>query len=97
MFVGNKGKVLATVVRSWKSLAVPKEKLKANKVPTLALIGKNDPLKESVDLLKDHMGNLKIVVIDGADHMTAFTNPKFIRDLSQFLDKHRQKTPVQAP
>ena len=68
--MGNKGKVLATVVR-WKSLAVPKEKLKANKVPTLALIGKNDPLKESVDLLKDHMGNLKIVVINGADHMTA--------------------------
>jgi pimeloyl-ACP methyl ester carboxylesterase len=91
MLVGGNGKVLAAVVRSWKTLAVPKEQLKANKVPVLALIGEDDPLKESVDLIKDCMGNLKVVVIDGTDHMTAITSPKFIRNLRQFLEKHREK------
>ena len=91
MFVGDNGKQLAAVIRSWKTLAVPLEKLKSNKVPTLALIGEVDPLKESVDVIKDRMGNLKVVVIDGADHVTAFTSPKFIHDLREFLDKHQQK------
>lgn len=89
--VGDNGKVLAAVVRSWRTLAVSNEQLKDNKVPTLALIGENDPLKESVDILKDRMANLKIVVIDGTDHMNAFVSPVFIRELRQFLDKHRQK------
>ena len=51
MFVGDNSKALAAVVRSWKTLTVPNDKLKANKVPVLALIGADDPLKESVDIL----------------------------------------------
>lgn len=88
--VGDKGKVLAAVVRSWKTLAVNKEKLKANKVPTLALIGSDDPLKESITLIKDDMANLKVVVIDGADHLNAFVKPQFIQSLRKFLAEHRQ-------
>src|ERR1700730_18665423 len=45
-------KALAAVVRSFKDLAVSWDKLKANKVPTLALIGEQDPLKKGVDELK---------------------------------------------
>ncbi|HTU20117.1 MAG TPA: alpha/beta hydrolase [Gemmataceae bacterium] len=96
LLVGDKGKVLAAVVRSWKTLAVPKEQLKANKVPTLALIGANDPLKESVDAVKDCMGKLKVVVLDDADHMTTFTSPEFVRLVRQFLDKHRRKKTAPA-
>lgn len=89
--VGKNGKVFAAVVRSWKDLTVTKEQLKANKVPTLAIIGSDDPLKESIDLIKDDLANLKIVTIDGADHFTAFTNPKFIEALRKFLAEHAQK------
>lgn len=91
--VGNNGKVLAAVVRSWKTLAVPPERLKSNKVPTLALIGEHDPFRPSVDALKERMDNLQVVVIDDANHMTAFTKPKFLRTLRKFVEEHRQKEP----
>jgi len=81
----NDPKALAAVVRSFKDLGVAPAKLEINQVPTLALIGDLDPLKTGVDALKGHMGNLKIVVIEGADHMTAVTSPVFIKSLSEFL------------
>ena len=88
--VGDQGKVLAAVVRGWKSLTVRKEQLKANKVPTLGLIGSDDPLMQSITIIKDDMANLKVVVIEGADHMNAFTKPLFIQSLRKFLAEHRQ-------
>jgi pimeloyl-ACP methyl ester carboxylesterase len=86
----NDTKALAAVVRGFKNLAVSDDKLKANKVPTLALIGEIDPLKKGVDDLKDRLPNLKVVVLDGADHITAFMKPEFIKELKEFLDKHHQ-------
>jgi pimeloyl-ACP methyl ester carboxylesterase len=91
MLVGKNAKALAAVVRSWKDLTVSKEQLKANKVPTLALIGSDDPLKESVDLIKDDLANLKVVTIDGGDHFTTFASPKFVEELRKFLAEHAQK------
>jgi pimeloyl-ACP methyl ester carboxylesterase len=87
MVVGDRSKVLAAVVRSWKTLAVSKEQLRGNKVPTLILIGSDDPLKASVQLIKDDLANLKVVVIDDTDHMNAFVSPKFIQSLRKFLDE----------
>jgi pimeloyl-ACP methyl ester carboxylesterase len=84
----NDQKALAAVVRSWKGLMVTDEKLKANKVPTLALIGELDPLKVGVDALEGKLPNLKVVVIEGADHMDAMRNPKFVKELKAFLAEH---------
>ncbi len=91
MLVGDNGKVLAAVVRSWKDLAVSDEQLKANKVPVLALIGANDPLKKSVDDIKDRLAHLEVVVIGGTNHFTAFTSAKFLQSLNNFLDRHSRK------
>jgi pimeloyl-ACP methyl ester carboxylesterase len=84
----NDTKALAAVLRSFNELKVPKAKLKANRVPTLALIGEKDSLKKSVDGLKGTMGHLKIVVLKGADHMTAMARPEFVKSLQEFLRKH---------
>jgi pimeloyl-ACP methyl ester carboxylesterase len=84
----NDPKALAAVVRSWKDLAVSDENLKANHVPAQALIGGIDPLKKGVDELKERMPDLKVVVIDGADHMNAFIRPEFIKNLRDFLAKN---------
>jgi pimeloyl-ACP methyl ester carboxylesterase len=84
----NDEKALAAVVRGFNGLAIAPEKLEKNQVPTLALIGELDPLKKGVDALQGHMGNLKTVVIAGADHMTAVGNPAFIKSLSEFLAEH---------
>jgi pimeloyl-ACP methyl ester carboxylesterase len=90
---GNDTKALAAVLRGMPKLAVSDEKLKANQTPTLALIGEIDPLKKGVDELKGRMSNLQIVVIDSADHMTAFTRPEFVKELKDFLRKHPRKAP----
>jgi pimeloyl-ACP methyl ester carboxylesterase len=85
----NDQKALAAVVRGFQELAVPAEKLKTNQIPALALIGEFDPLKKGVDALEGKMANLKIVVIPGADHLAAVSNPAFIKSLSEFLAQHR--------
>ena len=84
----NDAQALSALVRGWLELAVTPEDLKANKVPTLALVGSLDTLKSRVDALKGRMPHLKIVVIDGADHMNAVFRPEFIKNLQQFLAKH---------
>jgi pimeloyl-ACP methyl ester carboxylesterase len=94
--VMNDTKALGAVVRSWKDVTVPDDKLKSNKVPTLAIIGEIDPLKRGVDELKETMANLDVVVIEGADHMNAFTRPEFVKSLQAFLAKHAVKPKARA-
>jgi pimeloyl-ACP methyl ester carboxylesterase len=84
----NDPKALAAVARGFKDLTVPWDKLEANKVPALALIGENDPLKKGVDELKGRMANVTIVVIKDADHRTAPSKPDFIKSLRGFLGDH---------
>jgi pimeloyl-ACP methyl ester carboxylesterase len=88
----NDTKALAAVVRSWKQLALTKDQLKTNRVPTLGLVGDLDPLKKGMDELKADMTKYKLVVIKGTDHMTAFGKPEFIDTLKEFLDRHSAKS-----
>jgi len=66
-------------------------KIRANKIPTLALIGELDPIKAGVYQLQEMMPDLKVVVIPGATHLTAFSNPVFIDNLKSFLAEHPAK------
>jgi pimeloyl-ACP methyl ester carboxylesterase len=85
----NDSKAAAAVLRGLKELRVPAAKRKVNKVPTLALIGDQDTLKKGVDELEGKMANLQIVVIKGADHMSAMNHPSFVKSLKEFLGQHR--------
>ena len=84
----NDPQALAACIRGMSGLQVTEAQLRANKVPTLALIGGDDPLKVGVDELAPVMSNLNVVVIDNTDHMTAFSSPEFIGGLSEFLESH---------
>jgi pimeloyl-ACP methyl ester carboxylesterase len=84
----NDTKALVAVVRGFKDLAVTDAELKANKVPALAIIGADDPLKKGVDALKGRLANVQVVVIPDADHITAFTRPEFLRAVRAFLADH---------
>jgi pimeloyl-ACP methyl ester carboxylesterase len=70
---------------------VMEAKVRANKIPVLALIGEVDPLKAGVDRLNGMLPHLKIVVIPGASHMTAFANPLFLSTLKSFLAEHSKQ------
>jgi len=85
LMVMNDPKALSACIRGMKGLGVEEASLKANQVPTLCIIGDQDPLKEGVDALDGKMANLKICVIEGADHMTTFGNQKFIEALQEHL------------
>jgi pimeloyl-ACP methyl ester carboxylesterase len=86
----NDPKVLAAVVRSWKELVVPEKQWRKIKVPTLAIVGANDPLRDNVDEIKEIMPAMKVVVIPRLDHMTTFDSPAFVRNVQSFLAEHRQ-------
>jgi pimeloyl-ACP methyl ester carboxylesterase len=92
----NDTKALAAVLRGFKELGVADEKLKSNRVPTLALIGADDPLKPGVDALNGKLTNLEVVVIKDTDHMTAFASPVFSKSLLAFLAKNSAATKVPA-
>lgn len=62
----------------------------------LALIGELDPIKTGVDQLEGVMPNLKVVVIPGATHLTAFSSPVFIDNLKGFLAEHPAKAAAKA-
>ena len=91
LLANNDAKALAEVIRGMSKFAVSDENLKANQVPTLALVGQLDPLKKGVDELNGRLTNLHVVVLNGADHMTAFFMPRFVKELREFLSKGRQK------
>ncbi|MEX0714721.1 MAG: alpha/beta hydrolase [Pirellulales bacterium] len=81
-------KSLAALVRGMDQLCIEEEQLRANHVPTLAIVGESDPLKITVDELVGVMSNLETVVLAGADHMDAFAQPEFVHSLKSFLARH---------
>lgn len=95
LMLTNDSKALAACIRGMGGLTVTEAQWRANKVPTLALIGSDDPLKVGVDELAAVMPTLKVDVLEGADHMTTFQRPQFVDDLKAFLAEH-SKTPAQA-
>ncbi len=84
----NDQKALAACVRGMANLSVTEAELRANKVPTLAIVGANDPLKLTVDDLAQVMPELKVHVIDNTDHITCFFHPKFVDEVKAFLLAH---------
>jgi pimeloyl-ACP methyl ester carboxylesterase len=86
----NDVKALAAAIRGMRELQVTDEQLKANKVPTLALVGDLDPLKQGVDALRGQLANLEVVVIKGGDHYNTFARPEFLATLKEFLARHSQ-------
>jgi pimeloyl-ACP methyl ester carboxylesterase len=87
----NDVKALAAACRGFPGLAFDAAKFEANQVPTLAIVGERDPLKKGVEALKGHMGNLKIVIVKGTDHMTTIPSPDFINNITEFLEQHSSK------
>ena len=82
---------LAAVARGNGALWASEERLRANRLPALAVVGELDPLRASVDRLASIMGNLKVVVVPGANHMFAVRRPEFLEALKTFLAAHPDK------
>jgi pimeloyl-ACP methyl ester carboxylesterase len=82
---------LAAIARGNAAFQASETKLRANKLPALAVVGELDPLRTSVDKLASIMGNLKVVVVPGANHMFAVRRPEFLEAVKTFLAAHPEK------
>ncbi len=85
MVASNDQMALAAVVRGMAALDVNAELLRINKVPTLNIIGSDDPLKPNADALVDVMQEHRLHVIEGANHMTTLNSPEFLDTVRAFF------------
>lgn len=85
MVASNDQAALAAVVRGMAGLDVDAELLRMNKVPTLNIIGSDDPLKPNADALTGVMAEHRLHVLDGANHMNTLTNPEFVDAVRAFF------------
>jgi pimeloyl-ACP methyl ester carboxylesterase len=75
-------------MRSLGDLVVTEEALRSCTVPSISIVGTNDPLRAGVDRMKDVMANHETAYVEGTDHLSTIRDPKFIETLRAFLKKH---------
>ncbi len=79
---------LAAAMRGMKDLQVTKEQLSASPVAVTAVIGEIDPLKATVDAMKRAMPDMKVVVVQGGDHMSTIADPAYLEAIQKHLARH---------
>jgi pimeloyl-ACP methyl ester carboxylesterase len=79
---------LAAIRRSNGDQVVTDRELAAVTVPTLAIVGADDPYRTDLEALKKVMPQLTLVTVPGATHGSAPSNPAFVEALLAFLAAH---------
>lgn len=91
---GNDPIALAALVRSRREQAVTDAQMATIHVPTLAVVGSEDPALRNVNQLKMAMPSLKVVVVQGAVHSAADERgtqrrPEFVNAIREFISEHK--------
>ncbi len=80
--------VLVNLLRSRR--APDPAQVRAIAVPVSVLIGANDPFMPSANLLRTLLPETSIEIISGADHLTVLRDPRFLKALTEALDRSVQ-------
>lgn len=84
----NDPRAVAQAFRAGESFGVLTERaLAANEVPTLVIVGSDDPFSQEADRARAVMGSLEVLVIPGAGHLSALRRPELVTGLLGFLGK----------
>lgn len=83
---------IAALIRSFREQVISPAQAAAVKVPTLGIAGSIDPLLLDLQELKKLRPDLKLVIIDGANHSGAQSRPEFVAAIREFIASH-SKTP----
>jgi len=71
------------------------EQLRANRIPTLGIMGTKDPLRASAENMASRAGNYHVKWIEGADHMTTLGDPAYSKEFRTALLEHiREHSPA---
>ncbi len=92
----NDALALAACARGFRRLELVEAQLKANRVPTLAIVGAKDPLEADVERLRGVMDSLEIFVVADGDHASTGASPAFIAEVERFLAAHPLAEPALA-
>jgi pimeloyl-ACP methyl ester carboxylesterase len=85
----NDPRALAAVLRGDVGLAVTEAELRANAVPTIAVVGSDDLMaRDAVERMAGVMANLEVTLIPDANHLTALTHPLLLQTMLGFLRSH---------
>jgi pimeloyl-ACP methyl ester carboxylesterase len=90
----NDGASLAAMVRAIPDLTIEEEELRRISVPMCSIVGSRDPLRVGVEAMEGLVPDLSVVVLDGADHISAPRNPRLVAALRVFLRRHSDKATV---
>jgi pimeloyl-ACP methyl ester carboxylesterase len=79
---------LAAIRRSNADQVVTDREMAAVTVPTLAIVGAEDPYRADIEKLKKAMPQLELVTVPGGTHGSAPSKPEFLKFLLAFLTAH---------
>jgi pimeloyl-ACP methyl ester carboxylesterase len=85
---GQDAQALACAARSFGGLAVKGSELDRVKAPVLMMVGSIDPLAPAVKALHAHVRSSRLVVVEGAAHITLLSAPRLLPELTGFLWAH---------
>jgi pimeloyl-ACP methyl ester carboxylesterase len=83
--LGNDPKALAAVARGMRHFSIREEEFKQCRVPMQFIVGTKDPLNVGLQEAKALRPDLRVVLLEGANHMDAFQKPEFLQRVREFL------------
>jgi len=84
---GKDALALAAVADSFERLEVSDASLEHNLVPTLVIVGEHDPERPTAEQWKGVFQNMKMTVIEDADHGQTIRGEQFVEFAVQFIDE----------
>lgn len=83
--LGNDPKALAAVARGMRQFTITEEEFKQCRVPMQFIVGTKDPLNVGLQEAKALRPDIRVVLLEGANHMDAFQKPEFLQRVREFL------------
>lgn len=79
----NDEKAMARCFQEMVDLEGSEEQLRANRVPTLTIMGTKDPLRKSAEMITGRAANHRTHWIEGADHLSTLGSPTYLAEFKQ--------------
>lgn len=84
----NDAGAIVAAASQWAALTVPAEALRANRVPTLVIMGELDEFRPDIDALVEILAEAQTRVLPGLDHISVVWSPLFRDALRTFVTSH---------
>ena len=92
----NEGPALAGVVRGIPELTVEEGAVSEIDLPVLTVAGTKDPMRNGSEALQGRVKDLRFLLIDDADHVSATSHPELRSTLIEFLEEIDTRQPLPA-